>query len=507
MVQRKCSAMIVANANRALHSKTAQRIAELDGLRGAAVALVVITHCFNLASPPGASKYIARFLTLLCQAKSFAWSGVDLFFVLSGFLIGLGLLKTRSSPDYYRRFYTRRALRILPLYSLFLAFMACCYLFVYPKHQDSMAWPLGHPLPWYSYLTFTANISMALRHTFGAWGLAVLWSLALEEQFYLVAPFLVRHTRNGRLPYVIGAGILSALLLRCFLQLFRDRARLALYVLLPCRMDSLLWGMLAAYAFTTPDLWNAILRRQQTFRLLFYALGVAVFLASFSAKFGIHSPLTTTIGYAMIDLFYLSALILVLIEPRLWLARIMRQAWLRGLGAISYGLYLIHYTVYGLIMACLLGHSGPVTSLREFAVSLFAVAVAVGLASVSWHFFERPVMTSGLSVLFAPLLALNTLQIYSWLVDGGRIMRTSFENARQFLSTAGAAKHQDRRFASDKQMISTCFPACSPDRRLALRAARQTAIRHLPRIGPATPDNQHPNVLLWSFSEFTFMRG
>jgi peptidoglycan/LPS O-acetylase OafA/YrhL len=371
------------------------RIPELDGLRGVAIGLVLITHCLNVAATAGEPKYLVHLLAFICSVKSFAWLGVDLFLVLSGLLIGGKLLDTRRSPDYFKAFYARRARGILPAYFVFLSLMAFAYAFIYPSHRAAMAWPLDHPLPWYFYLTFTTNLWMAYHNSYGASGLAVLWSLTVEEQFYLVAPLLVRFVRPARLPHVFATGILSALLLRCVLQLIRSQARMALYVLLPCRVDALLWGMLAAYSLRRPQVWSFLIQRTQWIWIIFFVLGSAICLASFSSRMNIHSIATTTVGYDWLDVFYMTALVLVLVDRHTWLANVLRRPWLTRLGTISYSLYLIHYGVYGLSMGYLLGHSGPIKSLMDLCVTLFAVALAIGLATLSWEFFERPMLSHG----------------------------------------------------------------------------------------------------------------
>jgi peptidoglycan/LPS O-acetylase OafA/YrhL len=387
--------MTPADTNRASSFQTSGRIPELDGLRGIAIGLVIVTHCLNVAATPQEPKYLALLIGFFCSAKSFAWSGVDLFFVLSGFLLGGRLLDTRDSPDYFKAFYARRARRILPAYLVFLGFMAFAYAFIYPLHRSAMAWPLAHPLPWYLYLTFTSNFWMAYHNTYGAWGLAVLWSLALEEQFYLVAPFLIRLVRPARLPHALATGICSSLLLRCALRLMNNHAQMALYVLLPCRIDALLWGMLAAYAARRPGVWSFLVERAGWLRRVFLVLGAGICLASFSSRLTIHSIASTTIGYEWLDLFYLSALMLVVVDRDNWLGSLTRRPWLMYLGVISYSLYLIHYTVYGLSMGYLLGRSGPIQNVTDLSVALLAIGVAVCLATLSWEFFERPILHGG----------------------------------------------------------------------------------------------------------------
>jgi Acyltransferase family len=144
------------NSTPSFRTTRAGRIPELDGLRGVAILLVVITHCLNRESIPGEPKFLTQLLTFINRTKSLGWSGVDLFFVLSGFLIGMRLLETRSSPDYFRSFYARRTRRILPVFLLFLGLIALCYAFIYPAHREALFWTFANPLPWYSYLTIAS---------------------------------------------------------------------------------------------------------------------------------------------------------------------------------------------------------------------------------------------------------------------------------------------------------------------------------------------------------------
>ena len=124
------------------------------------------------------------------RALCLTGSGVDLFFVISGFLITGILVEKRGSAHFFRTFYVRRALRILPLYFLLLlSYVVCAGLW----NESSPTWmhQFAHPLPWWSYLTLTQNIAMAMRGDFGPLWLSVTWSLAVEEQFYWVMPVLV----------------------------------------------------------------------------------------------------------------------------------------------------------------------------------------------------------------------------------------------------------------------------------------------------------------------------
>ena len=142
------------------------RIPELDGIRGVAILMVIVWHYFYSQIHP------ARHSVLAMSAIPFSlcWSGVDLFFVLSGFLIGGILVDSRESANFFRIFYLRRVCRIAPIYVLLLMTFGLAYLL--SGSDGRFSWLLGGPLPALSYVTFTQNILMGLRGTFGATWLA-----------------------------------------------------------------------------------------------------------------------------------------------------------------------------------------------------------------------------------------------------------------------------------------------------------------------------------------------
>lgn len=217
--------------------RTAARVPALDGVRGLAISLVLWCHAM-----PGGLPNHPR-LAWVVKLGRFSWSGVDLFFVLSGFLIGGILLDAAASPAYFKTFYIRRAYRILPPYALLLAIALLV--------ERGFAW-----LP--PYLFFLQNFWMAAKGYFGIPLLGVTWSLAVEEQFYLSLPLLIRYTPRRVLGGVLGLVVLCAPLLRSLaFHSFAGRA-LAAYVLMPCRADALCSGVLIALAYRTPSLWSKV---------------------------------------------------------------------------------------------------------------------------------------------------------------------------------------------------------------------------------------------------------
>ena len=218
------------------------RIRELDGLRGVAIGMVVLFHFLQntMAFPPGSVfSYVQAGLRL-------SWTGVDLFFVLSGFLIGGILLDSRDSTNYYSVFYKRRFFRIIPIYLVTLLLGAALVSLRLGPTSGPLQWLTMEGAPWYAYLTFTQNFWMAHAGSIGSNGLAMTWSLAVEEQFYVMVPLYIRAFTRRWLTCALVIGICSAPLLRTLLFHFGNDSSVGIYTMTLCRADALLLGVLAA---------------------------------------------------------------------------------------------------------------------------------------------------------------------------------------------------------------------------------------------------------------------
>ncbi|MEQ1474701.1 MAG: acyltransferase, partial [Candidatus Acidiferrum sp.] len=191
---------------------TGPRIAELDGLRGLAILLVILCHYVGNPdhSPLGFLPH--RFLL----AFTAGWSGVDLFFVLSGFLIGGILLEARDSPNYFRTFYTRRVFRILPIYYLWTMLFAFVVIVGVTFFAGRLATSRHELLRVPVQLLFLQNIFIGMPKFPWMW-FGVTWSLAIEEQFYLVAPPFIRILSRRQLATALTASIIMAPMLRFML--------------------------------------------------------------------------------------------------------------------------------------------------------------------------------------------------------------------------------------------------------------------------------------------------
>jgi peptidoglycan/LPS O-acetylase OafA/YrhL len=209
-----------------------RRIGALDGLRGLMTIVVLASHYF--AEIHGGS-----------LAFAFGWVAVDVFFVLSGFLVGRLILDKGETEGFLRVFFIRRVCRTFPIY--FTCVIGAYLLLA----RQPVSWSdMDRALPFWSYLAFTQNMLFASATSIGVHWLSPTWTMAVEEQFYLLAPALILLTPRRNLPWLLLAIMLAA-------AGFRLGAHLAgwppFYALctLPARADALAAGMLAAFAFAS----------------------------------------------------------------------------------------------------------------------------------------------------------------------------------------------------------------------------------------------------------------
>jgi peptidoglycan/LPS O-acetylase OafA/YrhL len=369
----------------------ARRIPELDGLRGLAILLVLIVHCIDETKFLGGS----RWLSYLVAADSLSWSGVDLFFVLSGFLIGGILLDARGSANYFKAFYARRAFRILPVYA---AVVGAFYLCFYAEQQGwipGSRWLYGPNIPWYAYVTFTQNFHWAAGGADRTNWLTPTWSLAVEEQFYLILPAVIWFLSGRRLLYFLGSVIVGAPFLRLFLDLNFSSGNVASFCLVPCRADALLLGVLAALLVRHQTAWESLKSHRRSLVSAWIVL-LAGLCALIVFKQTDHLGFfMTTLGYSWLALFYLGLLLLALIQTSGWLGKILRNSWLKALGTISYGVYLIHKPVLGLVFGYFRIEWPLAEDLAGRLMVLSALAITLAVASISWAVFERPLLKIG----------------------------------------------------------------------------------------------------------------
>ena len=370
------------------------RVPELDGIRGAAILLVLIWHygVCQIRATDGLLLFLQTQLNL-------TWSGVDLFFVLSGFLLGGILVDHRESPNLFKVFYVRRALRILPLYfALFFSFLFVTYALRLDQNR-ACKWLFQDPLPLWSYALFTQNFLMAQEGLFGSQWLGVTWSLAVEEQFYLVLPLLIRLIPRARLPQFLLGLILSAPILRVSFYLFHPHAGYPGYLLMPARADALLLGVLGACWMRSGALRS---RWEPNLRWLYGSLAILLLGVAAMNRMGIGilSFGMMWFGHTWLALFYLCLILIACTEKSGVVTRCARNPALRWLGRISYGVYMYHQVVSGLVHGLILKQSPRMQTPTDALVTVLALVLTILLSAASWRFFEKGLIDRGHSLKY-----------------------------------------------------------------------------------------------------------
>lgn len=365
------------------------RIASIDGLRGLAIVLVFIYHTALIYSN---NSHILAGATALPVRLVYAFAlkgsvGVDLFFVLSGFLITGILYDTKGCAGYFRTFYARRVLRIFPLYYAVLA----AGLLVVPRIMPSTAVSPADSV-W-----FVAHLSNFYQSQQEKWGknpaIEVAWSLSIEEQFYLVWPMIVMlfSRRALKLTSVVLVGV--SLCSRAVLTLLgAGEAMTGLWTI--CRLDGLAVGAFIALAARSPEseTWSHLRRWSP------YGLAIAGFLAFVVPQIvsgaGYHR-FHDVIFHTVAAYFFGALLVMSVASKRGMLARrIFERRLLRVFGNYSYALYLFHVPIIIIVWLGLFDSARPFASLRPtlFGQVLFlALTASLALlgAWLSWHLYER----------------------------------------------------------------------------------------------------------------------
>ncbi|MDI1335078.1 MAG: acyltransferase [Lacunisphaera sp.] len=361
-------------------SPAESRVPELDGLRGIAIALVLWCHLVNPFLPLG----FGHPLAWLRAIGDMAWCGVDLFFVLSGYFIGGILLDRRDSPRLARVFYARRALRILPLYYATLAVCAAGVALGW-IHAEYPAW---------TYLLFLTNFALAAGSIWDAPMLSPLWSIAVEEQFYLTAPWVVRWIPARRVPLLLGGLIVAAIGLRIGVHLLWPGHWMAEHMLMPLRMDLLATGALIAWAVRSGQSAALFARLRQTW-VLWLATAFALLFGLAANRPPLGSPQLIWFGYALITACFGLVVLLVAGARPPVLCRALAAAPLVHLGRHSYFVYLGHMLIGLPLINWLGGETLLVSTPRGLLIVTAGIGATWAAAIVSWRWFESPLIALG----------------------------------------------------------------------------------------------------------------
>ncbi len=361
-------------------------IRALDGARGAAVIAVMLYHFMHV---PLVSN--SKFDQVFGEVLRLGWIGVDLFFVLSGFLITRILLQAKQRQKfsgYLKTFYEKRVLRIFPLYYLYLIFMFFVFFPLIIHHLDGIEKTrlilANRDQLWF--WTYLSNIKQVMNGTFYGASVGHLWSLSIEEQFYLFWPFVVYFFPIENIKKITIALLIFTPLLRIFLWQ-KGVSPISIYVFTFTRMDALAMGSFIAVLATQ----NVTINYKSV--ILFFLILLVLSLSSifyFDVRPDVNA-FVYTIGYSLLALCFGSFIFLLQSDYVGTMRTFFNSKFLVFMGKYSYALYLFHPLVRNGMLR-LLGTPkliGGNQLLWNLAFIVFCGVVSVVVALASWNLFEK----------------------------------------------------------------------------------------------------------------------
>jgi peptidoglycan/LPS O-acetylase OafA/YrhL len=356
-------------------------ILALDGLRGVAILLVLLHHFrFVFNSPFTLERRTLRLF-------DGGWSGVNIFFVLSGFLITGILLESKPYTGYLGNFYARRFLRIFPLY----------YAYLFLVLLIVRAWWMNrlHTDPWHSlnpmwYFLYVEN--WKTPHMFGDQFLGHLWSLAIEEQFYLVWPLVVLFVNRAALGVICVAGFFIGLISRLMLAGISVESSFLANTLTVSSFDALCAGALVALLKRNVTLSE----RARPWIVACAILSAAVFIFCFKSggTLFLYSFPMQTWGVSALSILAACVVYWIACGRNSLLNHILSFSALRSIGRVSYGMYVLHPVVVAFVAPRIhFMQQGGSPLLQYFAKMAFIIILSVATyacATASWILVERP---------------------------------------------------------------------------------------------------------------------
>jgi peptidoglycan/LPS O-acetylase OafA/YrhL len=299
------------------------------------------------------------------------WAGVDLFFAISGFLITRILLRTKESPHYFGNFYAKRVLRILPLYYFSLLVF---FLVVFPLGARYGAFPQYGWADFFWFFFHLSNWWIGSGHMTGS-PIAHYWSLAIEEQYYLVWPVVVFLFDRRTLAWIAGGAAALSLLSRGIATLLHPEMTGFFYFCTPFRIETIALGSLMAILAQTPALWQRVTGWRKNLMLAGYVLLAVLTFVN-------NSRVTVVFGLSVVGIVAVGMLLQAIggNSP-------FDTAFFRHVGKYSYALYVIHYPI------CLAGEyvfRGQDPVLQTTLTALLGIPSSYLLSRASWVLIESP---------------------------------------------------------------------------------------------------------------------
>ena len=354
-------------------------ISELDGFRAIAILWVFIMHMFYVW-PPKPPQGFTLMPSPLVQFVSHGWLGVDLFFILSGFLISGILMDSREKPNYFRNFYARRVLRIIPLYFTCIVVMGLAFR--------------GYGRYFVLSVLFLANFARFF-HARIPRGPNTFWSLAIEEHFYLIWPLLVRFLKRSQLFILTLVLVFGTPILRGICAYKGMDPEQVIYLYSWFRFDGLALGAILA-------IWmrSEYFDRKWVWRLAGFLVGFSALITVIGLPFGImgtKSVAAAALRYTQAQFVFAAAMALALAYRGTKFTAILRTRFTKVVADLSYCLYLIHVAIgegyyWGL-------HRMGFNDVAHFgiqgAVAIRIVVIGAMCFAVAWtskKFLEEPML-------------------------------------------------------------------------------------------------------------------
>jgi len=356
-----------------------QHIPALDGVRAVAI-LLVVPHNLNLIVGPNGT--VAHLVVAYLDR---GWIGVQLFFVLSGFLITGILLDTRETPKCLRSFFVHRALRILPMYYALLLTV----FVILPAANLLPSMVSRFPGAELSYWLFFANWYAPMHPSEGS--MPHLWSLSVEEQFYLIWPFVISHRSAKQIRFLCVSLAALSLCFRVWMLYFGAPTE-AIYQFSISRMDALALGGAAAATMRSSMVAQQVAARQGA--VSGAGFGLLLVGAALTGGYAAAKPTTMSLGYTLLALGFAVIILLAACaqsgQERGWI-RVLAMPWMRRIGKYSYSMYLLHVPLHllvglRLLQALGLDHETPLTV--NLLYLLLGTAISYIAAGATYRLIE-----------------------------------------------------------------------------------------------------------------------
>ncbi|MET3893499.1 peptidoglycan/LPS O-acetylase OafA/YrhL [Bosea sp. OAE506] len=344
-----------------------ERQLTLDGIRGLAASAVLVSH--YLAELPGGIRTFA-----------FGAIAVDVFFVLSGFLIGRLILTRHDAPNFFAVFYIRRILRTVPSYLIVLVsfFIIATALPNWASDSDNV--------PVWSYYTFTQNFFFSVHGSTGIDWLSPTWTLAVEEQFYVVAPAAIVFIPRRLIIWVAALTFVVSLMYRIHM-VAAGLPAVSFLSLLLARADTLAAGVIAA------ALWFELPRQGRFYRLLeIMPLACLVIILFLSVSYP-NDNWKLTYFHSIIAIAASAFILRAAIMPPA--VKWLEARWLRFMGDNSYSIYLIHMPVAGIVHYVVTGSAPGITTPSQWLATLLATLATLAIGRMLTRSVEEPLTDLG----------------------------------------------------------------------------------------------------------------